>query len=56
MLSGNGLANWSFSYDPVTKGIDQTIKEVESLKLKCIERSWKVSMKLESFDEVGEFK
>ena len=25
MLSGNGLANWSFSYDPVTKGIDRTI-------------------------------
>ena len=25
MLSGNGLANWSFSYDPVTKGTDQTI-------------------------------
>ena len=23
MLSGNGLANWSFSYDPVTKGRDQ---------------------------------
>ena len=33
MLSGNGLANWSFSYDPVTKGTDQTIFRFSKKKM-----------------------